>query len=135
MKRAKRNGDRTWMALLAQWRGALAFLIAAGVVGGALMTGIGVVERRTGLWAEWMGWATVQGVKQEIQPIAGRLDRAFQWQLYEQIRRLSRNVDELKDKKALSRIEQERLADLLDQLSEAKAEYAALKKRAVPTAP
>jgi hypothetical protein len=88
-----------------------------------------VLERRTGLAAEWMGWATVVGVRAEITPVAQRLDRAFQWQLYEQIRRLTRNVDELKEKKTLTRAEQDRLSDLADQLAEAKAEYAALRAR------
>ncbi|HJR00287.1 MAG TPA: hypothetical protein VKA83_01530 [Methylomirabilota bacterium] len=114
---------------LKAWQVGLAFLIAAGVVGSALLATVSTLERRTGLAAAWMGWATERGVKQELSPLAGRLDRAFQWQLYETARRLQRQVDDLKDRKTPTRADQERLAELTEQLAEVKTEYAALKKK------
>lgn len=127
---ARRRGFGGWVSRLKGYQLVLVFITSAVVAGSTFLAALGTFETRTGLTAGWMGWATVRGVKQEISPLAGRLDRAFQWQLYETARRLQRNVDDLKDRKNPTRADQERLAELTEQLAEVKAEYAALKKKA-----
>jgi hypothetical protein len=130
MSAAKRRGLGGWLSRLQGWQLVLGFMISAAFAGSAVLASISTVETRYGMVAAWMGWATVAGVKQEIHPLAGRLDRAFQWQLYETSRRLQRNIDDLKERPNPTRADQERLAEMTEQLAEVKAEYAALKKKA-----
>lgn len=130
----RRGGFSGWLSRFKNWQLVLGFIAASIALGTGAITGLTGFERRYGVFAANFGFARTISVardlrqfkaetKQDSSKILEQLNRIQLWQLYDQIKRTQRNIDNLKEKKALTPVEREQLQDFGTQLTEATSDY------------
>jgi phosphoenolpyruvate carboxylase len=134
MSARRRSGFGGWISRLEGWKLVAVFVASAVTAGTLVLGGFTSFERQYGILAANFGFARQVSVakdikelkvetKQETTKILSEVQRIQLWQLYDQIKRTQRNIDNLKEKKTLTPIEREQLQDFGTQLSEATKDY------------
>jgi hypothetical protein len=130
----RRRGFGGWISRLEGWKLIVVFIASAVTAGTLVLGGFTSFERQYGILAANFGFARQVSVakdikelkvetKQETTKILSEVQRIQLWQLYDQIKRTQRNIDNLKEKKTLTPIEREQLQDFGSQLAEATKDY------------
>jgi hypothetical protein len=141
----RRRGFGGWISRLEGRNLVLVFIGSAIATGTLVLGGLTGFERRWGIFAANFGFARQVSVAKEIKDlrievkqdnkalrdevkqdnakILAIAERTQLWQLYDQIKRTQRNIDNLKEKKTLTFVEREQLQDFSNQLTQATQDY------------
>lgn len=135
---ARRGGFSGWLSRLEGWKLVTGFLVTAIGAGSLFLGGLTAFERKWGIVAANFGFARHASVVKDLRDLKHEMkvdnakilavaERTQLWQLYDQIKRTQRNIDNLKDKKGiLTAVEREQLQDFGIQLAEATKDYQTL---------
>lgn len=134
MSPSRRSGLGAWLSRLKGYQLVLGFLGLSITVGTAVVAGLTGFERRYGVAATNFGLARTVDVKRDLRAlrtetkddnrkIISEVQRVQLWQLYDQVKRTQRNIDNLKEKAVLTAVEREQLQDFSIQLTEATKDY------------
>jgi len=142
MAKPKRSKPESFFLRLRSGQQWLLLAIATGTAIGGVWAGTAAFERSYGIVAGQMGFArdkllvaqmTTHKVehKQATDKVQTQLNRIELWQLYDQIKRLTRQIEVLESKPLtkLSEVEREQLRDIKKQRDDAADDYKELSRK------